>query len=203
MNILRYDHLKFSDILNFKAKKSNYFIDRKTNITTKEQTELINKIKSIKDQIANGGLMVSNKHKIKLTSLVDKLNLKQQNISSRNENKMELTVFKTSPRLLTRSTAQSSFIKHKLNPISISDLNELFTSRSYDDNKSTSRVMTNNDLNLLCPVSLHLKMAFEKYDHDCRCKKQIVPLIYDIEFDYILRMIPLNQLAVIVIMDSK
>ena len=168
---------------------------------TKEQTELINKIKSIKDQIANGGLMVSNKNKIKLNKLVNKLNLKQQNIS---HNKMELTVYnKTSPRLLTRSTAHLSFNQHKINALSISDLNELFTSRSYDGNKSTSRMMTNNDLNLLCPVSLHLKMAFEKYDHDCRCKKQIVPMIYDLEFDYLMRMLPTQQLAVIVIMDSK
>jgi hypothetical protein len=83
---------------------------------------------------------------------------------------------------------------------SINDLNYLITSRSHDVDPS---IRTNDDLNLLCPVNLHFKMAFEKFDHDCRCKKQTVPCLFDLEFDYLMKMLPSDQLAVVVIIDSK
>ena len=67
----------------------------------------------------------------------------------------------------------------------------------------SNRLFTNDDLNMLCPVSLHQKLIFDKYDVDCKCKKQIVPLISDIEFDYFLRLVPSEQMIVIAIVNTE
>jgi hypothetical protein len=59
-----------------------------------------------------------------------------------------------------------------------------------------------DDLDILCPVSLHQKLAFDRYDTECKCKKFAVPLINDVEYDYLIRLLPAEQLSVVVAIDS-
>lgn len=79
----------------------------------------------------------------------------------------------------------------------------LHSDSSNNFSSKSNRFFTNDDLNMLCPVSLHQKLAMEKYDVNCRCKKQIVPIITDVEFDYFLRLVPLEQIIVIAVIDSE
>ena len=62
---------------------------------------------------------------------------------------------------------------------------------------------TNEELILMCPVTLHYRIVFDRHDIECRCRKQNVPFIHDVEFDYMLKLVPVDQLIIVVIMDSK
>lgn len=64
----------------------------------------------------------------------------------------------------------------------------------------TSRFV--DELNILCPISLHHKLALQRFDTECKCKKFAVPMIGDVEFDYLIRLLPSDQLAVVVVIDS-
>ena len=68
---------------------------------------------------------------------------------------------------------------------------------------NSTRIYTNEELMNLCPVWLHQRMAFNRHDMDCRCKKQFPPFIYDLEYDTSLRVLPTEQLAVITVIDSE
>ena len=59
-----------------------------------------------------------------------------------------------------------------------------------------------DEWNILCPVSLHQKLALSRFDTECKCKKFSVPVISDVEYDYLIRLLPVNQLVVVVIIDS-
>ena len=64
--------------------------------------------------------------------------------------------------------------------------------------------LSNDDLNLMCPVSLHEKLAKSRYDvPECRCRKLAPPLVRDIEFDYFIRLLPSEQQAIVVVIDSQ
>jgi len=62
---------------------------------------------------------------------------------------------------------------------------------------------TNEHLSMCCPVLLHNRLAFNKNEIDCKCRKQKMPQINDVEYDTLLKLLPPDQLAVIVITDSK
>ena len=62
---------------------------------------------------------------------------------------------------------------------------------------------TNEELTLMCPVVLHHRIVFDRHDIECRCRKQNVPFIHDVEFDYMLKLVPVEQLIIVVIIDSK
>lgn len=63
---------------------------------------------------------------------------------------------------------------------------------------------SNEDLNLMCPVSLHEKLAKNLYDvPECRCRKLHPPIVRDIEFDYFVRLLPQEQLAAVIVIDSQ
>lgn len=72
-------------------------------------------------------------------------------------------------------------------------------------NLSPRRPYFNNiDLNLMCPVSVHNKLAFNAYEvAECRCRKLTTPIVRDLEFDYFIRLLPPQQLAVVVVVDSE
>lgn len=65
---------------------------------------------------------------------------------------------------------------------------------------------SNEYLNMLCPVSLHEKLAFKKHRIDeCRCRRLShikPPTIRDVEFDYFVKLLPPEQLIVVAIEDS-
>ena len=72
------------------------------------------------------------------------------------------------------------------------------------NNSSSNRFgFTNEELTLMCPVTLHHRIAFERHDIECRCRKQNVPYIHDVEFDYMLKLVPVNQMIIVVIVDSR
>lgn len=63
---------------------------------------------------------------------------------------------------------------------------------------------SNEDLNLMCPVSLHDKLAYNRYEvAECRCRKLTMPIVRDLEFDYFIRLLPTEQLVVVVVIDSQ
>jgi hypothetical protein len=74
---------------------------------------------------------------------------------------------------------------------------ELASARS-----NASYLLVNEDLNLMCPVSLHQRLANDKFDVECKCRRTNVPFINDLEFDYFIRLLPVEQLIVIVVIDS-
>ncbi len=53
-----------------------------------------------------------------------------------------------------------------------------------------------------CPLTLRYKILFDR-KVDCKCKRNIVPVISDVEFDKFLRVTPQEQLIVIAVMNSK
>ena len=61
----------------------------------------------------------------------------------------------------------------------------------------------NDNLNLLCPVSLHKMIAFGRFDHDCKCKNQFVPCVTDLAFDMLIRLMPVEQLLAVVVIDTR
>lgn len=64
--------------------------------------------------------------------------------------------------------------------------------------------LSNEDLNLMCPVSLHEKLANNRYDiPECRCRKLHPPQLRDLEFDYFIRLLPTEQLAIVLVIDSQ
>lgn len=69
-------------------------------------------------------------------------------------------------------------------------------------NAKDTPYFTNEKLSLCCPNVLHMKLAFGQSDSECKCRKQIVPLIHDIEYDILLNIIPSEQLVVIAVIDS-
>lgn len=62
---------------------------------------------------------------------------------------------------------------------------------------------SNEKLTMCCPVALHQRLVFNKTDMDCKCRKQVVPLINDVEYDMFLRVVPESQLVVIVVTDYR
>ena len=89
----------------------------------------------------------------------------------------------------------------------LTNLNEflkVLTSRSNGaSNSATNRFgFTNDELTLMCPVSLHQRIIFDKHDVECRCRKQTVPFIHDVEFDFLMKLVPSDQTIIVVIVDS-
>jgi hypothetical protein len=72
-------------------------------------------------------------------------------------------------------------------------------------NDSKIPVMSNQKLSFLCPVIFHNKLVFSKLENntECRCRKQIIPFINDVEYDALLKILPPEQLVVVLITDSR
>lgn len=68
--------------------------------------------------------------------------------------------------------------------------------------RSVNAASMYDDLNLMCPITVHQRMANENYEFECKCKKMNVPFISDLEFDYFIRLMPVEQLICIVVIDS-
>jgi hypothetical protein len=70
---------------------------------------------------------------------------------------------------------------------------------------SRSRSEANIKLTLAeeqCPITLRYKILFDR-KIDCKCKRNVVPVIHDVEFDKFLQKTPPNQLIVIAVINSK
>lgn len=68
-----------------------------------------------------------------------------------------------------------------------------------------SRTYTNNELTNAdeqCPITLRYKILFDR-KIDCKCKKNVVSILSDVELDRFLRSSPPEQLIVITIINSK
>lgn len=70
---------------------------------------------------------------------------------------------------------------------------------------SRSRSHANIKLTLAeeqCPITLRYKMLFDR-KIECKCKRNVVPVIQDAEFDKFLQKTPPDQLIVIAVINSK
>ena len=88
-------------------------------------------------------------------------------------------------------------------------LRSLMTAPVRDEPKfirlSRSRSEANIKLTLAeeqCPITLRYKILFDR-KIDCKCKRNVVPVIHDVEFDKFLQNTPPNQLIVIAVINSK
>lgn len=63
--------------------------------------------------------------------------------------------------------------------------------------------LTNERLSMCCPVLMHARLAFNKFENDCKCRKHLIPFINDLEYDKLLTILPSDQLAVIVIVGQR
>lgn len=84
---------------------------------------------------------------------------------------------------------------------------DLSSSLVYANLSSSGEVAANNnlldtDLCLQCPLSLHAKLSVDKLEPLCKCKKTAVPVLRDLELDYLLDFLPSEQLLVLAIIDS-
>ena len=117
---------------------------------------------------------------------------------------------KPSPRLLTsRSLTFNTFESEKRQQNKMFYLNEFLNDVSNRNSgvvnasgPASARLYTNDELSLICPYTLHQRIVFDRHDADCRCRKQTVPNIHDVEFDYLLKFIPTEQLVIVVVTDS-
>ena len=70
---------------------------------------------------------------------------------------------------------------------------------------SRSRSSANIKLTLAeeqCPITLRYKMLFDR-KIECKCKRNVVPVIHDVEFEKFLQKTPPDQLIVIAVINSK
>ena len=67
---------------------------------------------------------------------------------------------------------------------------------------------------MCCPVLLHNRLAFNNKTgafgtdtvsvcSECRCRKQIIPMLNDVEYDQMLRLIPSEQMCVVVCIEES
>ncbi len=72
-----------------------------------------------------------------------------------------------------------------------------------ENNRSRSNLrdepLVNHDM---CPIALRIKILLDRRA-ECKCKKNIVPVISDIELDRFLKITPPDQLILIAIIDSR
>ena len=106
----------------------------------------------------------------------------------------------------TQSNATPAFYRQRTMP-HLNHSKNFFNSPSEILNESSiifeaKGTMTNERLSMMCPVSLHYRLAFDKTDMDCKCRRQTVPFINDVEYDVLLKRLPGDQLAVIAVTDS-
>ena len=115
---------------------------------------------------------------------------------------------RTMPAIITNHSC-SNLSEQKRPPQLFRNSSELLTKSSSLFDLKDKAVMnplyyTNEKLSMCCPALLHNRLAFNnKTGTECRCRKQTIPLINDVEFDALLKLLPREQLAVIVIIDSK
>jgi len=93
-------------------------------------------------------------------------------------------LFRNSSELLTKSSSH-------------------FDLKNNTDKAVNSHYYSNEKLSMCCPALLHNRLAFNKNEVDCKCRRQTIPLINDVEYDTLLSLLPREQLVVIVIIDSK
>ncbi|RNA29347.1 hypothetical protein BpHYR1_032044 [Brachionus plicatilis] len=173
--------IDFSPLIDEEKRSKSALISRKHGFSNRDQSKMIAKLKSYRSSDDNLKLNTN-----KMTGSMNQLNFSKSAIWSIEDLNRAKAI--SSSRVLT------SHFKASIN----FDLDNLSTFVS-----KSNRLYTNDDLNLLCPVSLHQKLAFDKYDVDCRCKKQIVPIVNDVEFDHFLRLVPIEQIVVIAVIDSE
>ncbi len=61
---------------------------------------------------------------------------------------------------------------------------------------------TNERLSMCCPLLMHSRLAFNRFESDCKCRKHLIPLLNDLEYDRLLSVIPTEQLAVVVVVSQ-
>ena len=120
--------------------------------------------------------------------------------SERNDTKP--TKLFSSDEIFELATREPHRNRTLLNASPLLETRRLINENTLTNLKTNSRLIF-DQLNLQCPVSLHQKMAFSNFGIDCKCKKYLVPLVYDVEYDYFLKMLPPDQVIVVVIIDSK
>lgn len=64
------------------------------------------------------------------------------------------------------------------------------------------RSLSFENLNMLCPASLHFKIGFDRHEFECRCRRHFVPQVGDLEYDALIKLIPPVQLLVVCVIDS-
>lgn len=62
---------------------------------------------------------------------------------------------------------------------------------------------TNERLSMCCPALMHARLAFNRFENDCKCRKHLIPFLNDLEYDKLLSIIPSEQLVVVVIVGQR
>lgn len=202
----------------------------RTKQLTKQHMDLIENIKHFKNQVSKGQFTSNSKFKLNSTKKTESERRAQEetlNIiansfkSSSNMTKnLSFLVLKPKPECIDSTHKLPAFYRqHTMPALKVrlvdkgSSDNELSDSEQYiaqreQRNKSghckSSIRYSNEKLSMCCPVLLHSRLAFERdMAFECKCRKQSVPLLNDVEYDTILRIIPPEQFAIIVVVDQK
>jgi hypothetical protein len=184
----------------------SYLKGLKAENLTKQQIELFDRIKEYKNQLT--GVTSRSFTNNKLGALRGVPN--RAGAISANTQRKQLTNLWMSNDLFDLKTSRSQYMSSPL----IENIMHI-KKRPVGNNESTGGINVSgggdvtgrsnrfiDEFDVLCPVSLHHKLAFGKFDTDCKCKKFIVPMVNDVEYDYLIRLLPAEQLAVVVIIDS-
>jgi hypothetical protein len=122
----------------------------------------------------------------------------RQNIEGRSNLLSKKLAPLSTTRQLSQNKTELTLIKPINREVSMRNSNLLLKQNTLLPNKFSF----SNDLNLLCPVSLHNKLVHGKLDVECKCRRQTVPFLNDVEFDSLMKLLPVEQLAVVVVVDS-
>jgi hypothetical protein len=173
---------------------------------SKQQLEKLEQLKHYKSQILKTSLNLKESNKA--------LNLKQtaralpHSYTERNEFSLKPQIWMNDELFELKQTASKQRLQLTASPLLNSLDTQIITNRftlgrsaDQQGNLRSSRVAL-DEFSFLCPVGLHQKIALSRFDSDCKCKKYQVPFIQDLEYDYFIKLLPPEQLTVVVIIDS-
>ena len=171
--------------------------------------DLIERIKDFKNQITKTNNIHSTKLKKSHEKVISNLvgGTAPTNTIQRNPT---IIMFKSNATPTTNTTQRMNTLNDLINKrknylktdqITMLNLTTQRSDQSIDD-IHLKRSLSIENLNMLCPVSLHYRIGFDRHDIECRCRKHFVPFVNDIEYDALIKLLPNEQLAVVCVVDS-
>jgi hypothetical protein len=130
--------------------------------------------------------------------VMEKVKELRQDIESRSNFHLKKLTPRSTNKQLGSNKTEFTLIKPINREMSMRNANFMLKQNTMLPNKFSF----SNDLNLLCPVSVHNKLVHGKLDVECKCRRQTVPFLNDVEFDFLIKLLPVEQLAVVVVVDS-
>lgn len=185
------------------------FLVNRTKELTKQHIDLISRIKTFKFQSGTESTKrhLKNSHKnYEEEPTSNKVASSFKSMSMTNTN---FLIFKPKPACIETNKIPS-FLRQRTMPSIKLNKPPKSSSENLDlEKEQTTNSMngmakfTNERLSMCCPVLMHARLAFNRFETDCKCRRHLIPFLNDLEYDKLLSIIPSEQLAVVVVVGQR